>query len=739
MTHVFRSPVFRWLPVRPARRLLLLASALLFAACATPINQARDLAAAGQNEQALAVLQQAEAKHPHDLTLRALTVRQRELTTTQLVMQAESERASGRYDAALQAVERLEAISPKSARAQALREDVARTQRMQKLLIEGRQAYERGQYDRAEAALRSVLAEDTNNALARSLLARIADTRAEAGRSRTLLAAGDKPVTLEFRDAPLRAVFEALSRAAGVNFVFDKEVRADQRVTLFLRDTTADEAMRIILATQQLDRKLLNENSVLVYPNNQQKQREHQELVTRSFYLVNADVKQAQTLVRTMAKTRDIFVDDRLNLLVVRDSPEVVKIVERLIDALDLAEPEVMMDVQVMEISSNVMRELGLSLPTQVSYGLPVSGAALLTTDSDLRSYIANPAALAKFGSSSGDSRLLANPRIRARNHEKARIQIGNKLPVFTSTTTATAGTTSTSVNYLDVGLKLEVEPSVLLDDDVIIKVGLEVSSVVSEVTANDGKDKAYNVGTRQATTSLRLRDGQTQVLAGLINDEDRRTAGGVVGLSDIPFLGALFGLDKKSRDKTEVVLLITPHIVRNLALPPAVGNDVFAGTDVQPGADSLSLRSKAKIAAPAGRGSGSGATPSPEAPDTSDADAAPGSSGELVLGGPQDVLIGSTFQVSVVNPGTESYSGELNFDASLFLSLDGGPNVSVLPVQLGPRGSRSFSFTVKPQSAVGSATFTISGQAAAHQVNLRKPGAAAVPGAGELAPADVR
>src|SRR5262249_51122459 len=152
---------------------------------------------------------------------------------------------------------------------------------------------------------------------------------------------------------------------------FDKDVRTDNRVTVFLHDVTLDEALRVVLSTQQLDRKMLNATTMLIYPDTMQKQQEHQELVTRSFYLTNADTKQAQALIRTLAKTRDIFVDDRLNLIVVRDTPEVVQMIERLIASLDLPEPEVTLDVQVMEISSSLLDSLGIQWPDTVQFGIP--------------------------------------------------------------------------------------------------------------------------------------------------------------------------------------------------------------------------------------------------------------------------------------------------------------------------------------------------------------------------------
>jgi general secretion pathway protein D len=191
-----------------------------------------------------------------------------------------------------------------------------------------------------------------------------------------------------------------------------------------------------------------------------------------------------------------------------------------------------------------------------------------------------------------GATNVLANPRIRVKNREKAKIHIGDKVPVVTTTATANIGVAS-SVNYLDVGLKLEVEPSVRIESDVEIKISLEVSNIVKEVAMTNG-GLAYQIGTRNASTILRLHDGETQVLAGLIQDEDRRTASKVPGLGDLPVLGRLFSSNNVARNKTEVVLLITPHIARNIARPEYAVSEFLSGTDAAAGAQPLILRSAA-------------------------------------------------------------------------------------------------------------------------------------------------
>jgi general secretion pathway protein D len=551
------------------------AALLALAGCATPvIDEAETLARAGRYEEAYARLDDALRASPTDTPLRTAHSRQRDRVAQQALARADMALASGRIDEADRLVERVRALDAQQPRLGAITAQLAGARREQaRLAAQRADALRRAQAPLPPPPLPPALA-----------------------------AAYQKPVALEFREAPLRQVFEALARSTGVNFVFDKEVRGDARVTVFLREVTLDEAMKVILATQQLDRKLLNDNTVLVYPNTAAKQREHQELVTRSLYLGNADAKQVLTLVRTMAKTRDLYADERLNVLVVRDTPEVVRLVEQLVATLDLAEPEVMLAVEVMEVASNRLDELGLSWPTSLQYGIPgVSGMIELASRDSFRSSVANPALAATLRGDAGSTNLLANPTIRARNREKARVQIGEKLPVFTTTSTANVGV-STSVTYLDVGLKLEVEPTVQLDGDVTIKVALEVSNLLREVAGPQGS-LAYQVGSRSTATSLRLRDGETQVLAGLINDEDRQRAVGLPGLSRAPVVGKLFGVQSATRNKTEVVMLITPHIVRRLEPPSTSAATLASGTDSLPGAASLRLKPAARAGVAAARG----------------------------------------------------------------------------------------------------------------------------------------
>lgn len=683
--------------------LLLLGVALLLAGCANPaLRQAEDLGRSNQWPAALRVLDDALAKDPTDPQLRAAQVRAREQASARLILQIEALRGAGRWDEAAALLSQLALADSRHPRLAALTTEVERSRRQDAQLAAGRVALKEGRLERAEAVAREILAESPQHPGARLLASQVAQARPLETAVGELGAAFQKPVTLEFREAPLRQVFEALSRSSGVNFVFDKDVRADARVTVFLRNVTMDEAMRVILGTQQLDRKMLNETSVLVFPNTAAKQREHQELITRTLYLTNADVKQVQAMVRTIAKVRDIHIDERLNLLIVRDTPEVLRLVEKLIASVDLPEPEVMLEVEVMELATDRVDELGLKWPEQASLGISDAAGSIPSAvfvggknPINFRASIANPVVVATLRGTAGNSNILANPKIRVRNRDKAKVHIGQKLPVFTTTTNFTGSTSvAASVSYLDIGLKLDVEPTIQLDNDVVIKVGLEVSNLIRQVTGPGGTT-AYEIGTRNTSTVLRLADGETQVLAGLINDEDRKAATGIPGLASIPVLGRLFGTTTDTRNKTEVVLLITPRVVRNLAVPDASLTRLASGTDASPGAFSSLLRREAKVGvAPNSSGVPSAAPAQPPAPATSEA--------LLKLDVTPQIPAGGTVSVALKNDSALQIKGELEYDASRLTPAQPlqGAAPGRYPVELAPRGDRVVAFRALPPAA---------------------------------------
>jgi general secretion pathway protein D len=585
----------------PLVRITIVAAALAaLAACELldpVVKNSQSLFNDGRGEEALALLDKASRDKPDRYTYRAEYFRQRDLLISRWLVQAETLQQSGQLDSAGILYKRVLSYDEANARGRAGLVQIERDLRHRTLLADAENALKQSRYPDAGDLLRRVLTENPQNRDARRLQRTLDERTAKPAVTVPRLgASAQKPITIELRDVPIRTVFDVISRAIGVNFVFDKDVRSDLRTSIAIQDGSAEEVIRLVLATNQLEQKIINERTVLVFPRTPQKLQEHQELVVRSFYLANADVKQTANMIRTIVKTRDIFIDEKLNLLVIKDTPNAVRLAEKLVAAQDLADPEVMLEVEVLEIGRSRLLDLGMKFPDFLSLSIiGPGGAGTITLDEArnrsndmLRFTFNNPLLLLQLKQQDGSTNVLANPRIRVRNKGKARIHIGDRVPVITTTAAASGGFVSENVTYLDVGLKLEVEPLIHLEDEVAITVGLEVSNIVKEVrtTSSAGSGSvAYQIGTRNATTVLRLRDGETQVLAGLISDEDRRTADRIPGLGELPVAGRLFSQTHDSRTKSEIVLLITPRLVRTLERPEQRSLEFAAGTETSAGA----------------------------------------------------------------------------------------------------------------------------------------------------------
>ncbi|MBI5751137.1 MAG: general secretion pathway protein GspD [Hydrogenophilales bacterium] len=584
----------------------------------------------GKIEEGLAELERALKENARSVEYKTYYLRQKELYIAHLLVKADNMRATKQYSDAEAAYRRVFKFDPKNQHANDGLEGIRNDRRRDEVMANAEKALKAGKTDEARAIARSVLAEAPQHEGALKMIRALDEkTTQQKPASSGLGAAFKKPITLEFRDANLKAIIEVISRATQINFIFDRDVRPDLKSTIFVKNTTIEDVINLLMVTNQLDKRVLNENTVLIYPNTPAKNKDYQELIVRAFYLANADVKQTLNMIKTLVKTRDVFIDEKLSMLVMKDTPEAIRLAEKLIVAQDRAEPEVMLEVEVLEVKRSRLLDLGIQFPntftalnianqtTQSTTGGVVVSTSAQTqntvTIQTLKNLTGGSIAISpnlqlNLKKEDGDVQTLANPRIRVKNKEKAKIHIGEKVPVITTTSTANVGVAE-SVSYLDVGLKLDVEPQVYLDNDVGIKVGLEVSSIVRELRGQTGS-LTYQVGTRNASTVLRLKDGETQILAGLISDEDRQSASKIPGLGDLPLIGRLFSTHRDETTKTEIVLLITPRIVRNITRLDAAQSEFSSGTEGAVGSASLSLRPPAS-AAPALTLQGQG-TPAP-------------------------------------------------------------------------------------------------------------------------------
>jgi general secretion pathway protein D len=578
----YRRRLPRWLAAA--------ATALSLAGCAAQIayREGQQLVAQDKVEAGLVKYREAVAADPGNARYKAALLSTRDRAATRLLEQAERNLADGQPALAAQDYQRVLAFDPANERARAGMRQVEADARHLKLMDAARAAFEQTDYELARQHAGAVLTERPSHEPARLLLAKVNEAAAVKPAQSGLAAAYKTPISIEFRDVSLKQAFEVIALRSGLNFVFDKDVKVDQRTSIFLRNSTVEAAVYFLLMTNQLEQQVMDGNTVMVYPNTPVKLREYQEQTVKTFFIANADAKNIGNTLKTILKSRDVVVDEKLNLVIVRDNPEAIKLATKLVALQDVAEPEVMLDVEILEIKRSSITELGISWPTTLGFApLTYTSGAALSIDA-LRGLsrsnigVTGVAASLQANRTDGDSNTLANPRIRVRNKEKAKVVIGDKVPNISATVSTGGGVGSfatETVTYVDVGLTLNVEPTIYLNNEVAIRISLEVSNVVDTLKTNSGS-VAYRIGTRSATTMLQLKDGENQVLAGLINNEDRSSGRKVPGLGNLPIVGRLFGSTNDTTDKTEIVLSITPHLVRTIQRPPAGASEFSAGTE---------------------------------------------------------------------------------------------------------------------------------------------------------------
>ena len=574
--------------------LCLLVAGFLAAGCAAfKVKKADELAAKGEWDEAVLSYADVSKKDPENIHYRIKYLRARVEAARIHHERGAEYLKEGKHDAALLEFQAALILDPSFKKAE---EDLRKTKSQIDSIYhfgKGVEFLKDGKADEARISFQKSLKLNPENTAANAELEKIKKEKGVVIDGFELNLKSTKPITLEFKDVGVKMVFGVLSKLSGINFVFDSDVR-DSKTTIHLKDSTFREALELLLITNNLSKKVVSENTVIIYPTNPQKVKQYEELVIKVFYLANIDAKKAVNLIKTMVKAKDIYVHDALNALVVRAEPSAIELARKILEATDLADAEVLLTVDVMEVNRNKAYNLGIDIPDTLTGNIPQgtfgAGASALAgikikdlvhlSSQDL--IISIPSSILNMKVSDLDAEILANPRIRVKNREKAKIHIGDRVPIIT--TTANQGVTTESVQYQDVGLKLNVEPFVRPNDEIDLKISLEVSSLGTKTTTTTGS-VVYQIGTRNAETSLRLMDGETQIIGGLINDEERNTVVKVPGLGEIPVIGRLFASTDKSKVKTDILLSITPHIIRRLEVP---GEDVTRILSGKEGAPSL-------------------------------------------------------------------------------------------------------------------------------------------------------
>jgi len=586
-----------------------LIAASLLTGCAADMarKQGESLIYQGEVEQGLQFLKEKSKLYPDDIKLRTSYQLQLDSTLNLLLREADNARARGDIELATNRYKQMLSHELGNYRAQEglkLTEIAAQQDAMLKYVREIKES----KPDEAIDVLAQILNDNPRNPHALRLRDEVESRKTREATLRPGLAQSLKnPISLQFKDQSISSVFDIISRIGKVNFIFDRDVAPNLRTTIYAHDSSVEDVINLILTTNQLDKKVLNENTILIYPKRPDKDRDYKDLVMRTFYLSNADPKQALAMIKQMVKTKDVYIDERLSMLIMRDTPEAIAVAERLIAAQDLPQSEIVLEVEILEVSSTDLLNLGIEYPQSLSASVGLNGglssaSGKSTLDlnklsnlnkSDVLVSFTDPTIGANFTHNKGNTNILANPKIRVKNREKAKVQIGDRVPVVSTVTNNNV--TTESITYMDVGLTLNVEPTLSIDNDISVKVSLDVSNIIRAEKTTLGST-AYTVGTRNASTTLSARDGETQVLAGLLSRTDQTSGNAIPGLGELPILNRIFGTKKDDNKKTELILLITPRVVRNLAIPSPHITTFDSGTEGAISIRPLRLRTSSTI-----------------------------------------------------------------------------------------------------------------------------------------------
>ena len=391
--------------------------------------------------------------------------------------------------------------------------------------------------------------------------------------------------TISFRiTQEAQAIYETIAELSGLNVIFDPDFRSTQ-ISVELNDISVYNALDILGLQTRTFWTPINQNTFIVSPDNQQKRRDYENHILKTIYLTNSvnptDITEAITAIRTLLNVRFIAQSTSMNAIIIRDTPGRVAIAEKIIDDIDKSKPEVLVEATVLEVDRNTLRELGILPPQGTIIGLDGtttggdnSATAGSRTQVNLRNLnnlnsgsfnIVIPDSVARFLESDSRTRLVQNPSVRATDGQLATIRIGSRVPVaqgsFQPAFVGATGTPVVQFQYIDVGVNMDITPRVLLNREISMQVVVQVQATAGNNIISGVSLPVFT--NREITHEIRLSEGETNILGGLIVSTETVASSGIPGLSRIPILGRLFSTETAQQDQTEIIILLTPHIVK--------------------------------------------------------------------------------------------------------------------------------------------------------------------------------
>jgi len=494
---------------------------------------------------------------------------------------------------------------------------------------------------------------------AKAIAERTGESRMEAAKRRTrgararapmLEPTSDRPINLNFpQPKPVKQIYQSLASAAGINVIFDPQLK-DDNVAIVLTNVEFQTALETLMRQENHFYKVVDEHTMLIAADNPQNRKTYEDLVIRTFFLSNGDVTEVSNALRSLLQTTRISINKSENSITLRDTADKVAIAEKIIEQNDKQLSEVIVDVELLQINNNKNVDIGLLLSSYaVSAAAPAPGGTTnfgnaipdgsFTWDQlkqiSIKSFgFTIPSLTYTFIKNNTDAELLAKPQLRISEGQKAQLLIGDKVPI--PTTTFNTGTTVggnivpvTSFQYQDVGIKIDVEPRVHHNREITMKLTVEVSNLNGSITVQQGQEQPI-IGTRTISSNIRLKDGETNFLAGLLRTDTAYGTVTIPFLGDIPVIGRLLSRKKTTKATTDLVLTLTPHIIR---IPDVTDEDltpVYVGTD-----SNISFQGTPRIESPAGGGPFDLGRQQPAAPPRPAATPAPPGGINLAPAGP--------------------------------------------------------------------------------------------------------
>jgi len=583
--------------IRSAICLLVVAATLTLAAeSAKSLWEKGQDAEARQNyEQAYELYRQAYELKPKELRYRASYERTKFLAAASHVHRGQVNRDAGKLNEALTEFQKALEIDPSSFIAQ---QEVRRTQQMIRDAEGGS----------PQAAT------SPPNALRKRL--------SEAAGPVELAPLSNVPITLKIAD-DTKVIYETIGKLAGVNVLFDPDY-TPRRIRIELNGVTLEEALEIVSLESKTFWRPVTPNTIFVAADNPGKRKELEQSVIKTFYLANlsqpTELQDVVNAMRTILEVSRIQQLPSQGAIVVRGTPDQLALAQKLVDDLDKAKPEVIVEVAVMQVSRDKMRNLGISPPTSATVALQPNVTTNTTTTgtttnnssssnsinlnrlADLNAtdfQVTIPPATATALLSDSTTRIIQNPQIRALDGQKASLKIGDRVPVATGSFQPGIGgvginpLVNTQFQYLDVGVNIDITPRVHSGREVTLKLLMDISAVTSRVNIG-GIDQPV-IGQRKIEHEIRLRDGEVNLLGGILEDQQTKALSGIPGLAQIPILKYLFSQTNTEHRENEIVFVLVPHIIRGQELSRANQDILDVGT-----ANALELRHISKPPAPA-------------------------------------------------------------------------------------------------------------------------------------------